>query len=829
MQTVAPRGGRDFAVMPDLASIRHCAAFRAWTTGTAAWLLLAAIAVAASVASRPAVALDSVYRFYNTQTGAHFYTISVPERDFVIANIPALAFEGTAFFAHPQPATDQQPVFRFFNTRTVVHFYTISVPERDAVLTYPGFNYEGTAYYASTAAGSGRTPLYRFYNQRTGTHFYTISDAERDLVLTYPQFVYEGIAYYVYASGDPAPNPNLPPEVTLTSDAAAISIPGEVTLTAAATDDDGAIATVAFYQGATKIAELSNPPYVITVPISSPATYTFVAEAIDNKGARTTSAPVSVVATGGGTTVSRAEAFRFLAQATFGATPTDLAAVQSAGIAAYLEEQFTKPLSFYPNAQYTYYGLRPTPDCNNRDPEGNNYPASAPQAICYRDNLTPAKVQWQFFSNAVREPDQLRQRVAWALSQIMVISTIEQDLAVAYVMARYQNILAEEAFGNFEDLLRRVTLSPAMGNWLDMVNNDKPNASGSRVPNENYAREVLQLFSIGVHELKTDGTPLLDDQGELIATYDQPDIKEFARVFTGWTYPSADGLPPRAKNPAYYVAPMAPYPNGHDTNAKVLLEDFSVPAGQSIEKDLQDAIRNIFMHRNVGPFIGKQLIQRLVTSNPSPAYVARVASAFNNNGQGVRGDMKAVLRAILLDAEARQAPDATFGQLREPVLMVNALLRTLNGTTDGVGLSDRTAGLGQRVYSPPSVFNYYPAEFTIPGSPLAGPEFGIHNTASAVARSNLVYTLLYSGIAADPNVPNATGTRIDTVLFQDLATTPVAMVDKMNELLLGGQLPASARDIIVQSVSQVPATNRVERARLGLYLMASSYHFQVQH
>lgn len=528
--------------------------------------------------------------------------------------------------------------------------------------------------------------------------------------------------------------------------------------------------------------------------------------------------------------VNLAEAFRFLGQASFGPTLADAALVQSRGIAAYLEGQFTQPISFYPDAQYTYFGLRATPDCNNKDPSGNNYPASAPQAICYRDNLTPARVQRQFFSNAVTQPDQLRQRVAWALSQIVVISTIERDLAVAYVLARYQNILAEEAFGNFEALLRRVTLSPAMGNWLDMVNNDKPNASGSRVPNENYSRELLQLFSIGVHELQADGTPLLDAQGNRIATYDQPEIKAFARVFTGWTYPSVDGSPPRGKNPAFYAAPMAPYPNGHDTNAKQLLEDFSVPAGQSIEKDLQDAIHNIFTHPNVGPFIGKQLIQRLVTSNPSPAYVARVAGAFNDNGQGVRGDMKAVLRAILLDPEARQpAADPNFGQLREPVLMVTALLRTLNGTTDGVGLSDRTATLGQRVYTPPSVFNYYPAEFTIPGSPLAGAEFGIHNTASAVARSNLVYTLLYSGIAANPTVPNATGTRIDTSLFEGLAATPVAMVDKMNHLLLGGRLPAVARDIIVQSVAQVPATNKVGRARMGLYLIASSYYFQVQH
>ncbi|MEJ7668804.1 MAG: DUF1800 family protein [Casimicrobiaceae bacterium] len=832
MHKMGSCGKRDFAVVVRHQSpTRYRRVLHAWATGIAAWLLLSG-AVAATLAPAPkdAVALSPVYRFYNTQGGAHFYTISVDERDYVLTNLPGFALEGTAFYTSTQPTTDLQPIFRFYNNAGGVHFYTMSAAERDLVLTYAQFSYEGTAFYATPAAGSDRAPLYRFYNRRTGTHFYTISDAERDQVATYPEYVYEGVVFYVYASGNPAPNPNVPPKVTLTTSDTALVVPGSVTLTAAATDDDGTIATVAFYQGGNKIAELTQPPYVYTAAIPAAGTYTFVAEATDDKGARATSSPVSVVATGGTVTPNIAEAFRFLAQSSFGPTPTAVAAVQARGVAAYLEDQFTQPMSFYPDAQYTYFGLRATPDCNNKDPQGNNYPASAPQAICYRDNLTPARVQRQFFSNAVTQPDQLRQRVAWALSQLVVISTIEQDLAVAYVMARYQNILAEEAFGNFEDLLRRVTLSPAMGNWLDMVNNDKPNASGSRVPNENYAREVLQLFSIGVHELKTDGTPLLDAQGELIATYDQPDIKEFARVFTGWTYPSVNGSPPTAKNPAYYVAPMAPYPNGHDTNAKQLLEDFSVPAGQSIQKDLEDAIRNIFMHRNVGPFVGKQLIQRLVTSNPSPAYVARVAGAFNDNGQGVRGDMKTVLRAILLDPEARQpVTDPNFGQLREPVLMVTALLRTLNGTTDGVGLSDRTASLGQRVYTPPSVFNYYPAEFTIPGSPLAGPEFGIHNTASAVARSNLVYTLLYSGIGADPMVPNATGTRITTTLFEELAATPTAMVDKMNDLLLGGQLPAFARDIIVQSVSQVPAGNSVERARLGLYLMASSYHFQVQH
>ena len=201
------------------------------------------------------------------------------------------------------------------------------------------------------------------------------------------------------------------------------------------------------------------------------------------------------------------DAFRFLTQASFGPSAGDLARVQSLGIRGYLEDQLTQPSSGYPDSQYTYLSLRTSADCNNKDPSGKAYPASAPQAICYRDNLTPARVQRQLFF-AMTQPDQLRQRVAWALAQIMVVSTVDADLSVAYVLARYHNILFDEAFGNFENLLKRVTLSPAMGTWLNMANNDKP--SGTRVPNENYAREVLQLFSIGLNKLRSDGTTVTE-------------------------------------------------------------------------------------------------------------------------------------------------------------------------------------------------------------------------------------------------------------------------------------------------------------------------------
>jgi uncharacterized protein (DUF1800 family) len=527
--------------------------------------------------------------------------------------------------------------------------------------------------------------------------------------------------------------------------------------------------------------------------------------------------------------VASADAFRFLTQASFGPTQAELARVQSLGVAAYLEDQFTKPSSGYPDSQYTYLSLKTSASCNNKDPSGNAYPPSAPQAICYRDNLTPTAVQRQFFTNAVSQPDQLRQRVAWALAQIMVVSTVDPDLSVAYVMARYQNILFDEAFDNFETLLKRVTLSPAMGTWLNMANNDKP--SGTRVPNENYAREVLQLFTIGLNELADDGTPLTDPQGQPIATYDQTTIKAFARAFTGWTYPSANGMPPTGKNGANYVSPMVPYPNGHDTATKTLLNGLTLPANQSAQADLDAAIHNIFTHPNVGPFIGKQLIQHLVTSNPSPAYVGRVAAAFNDNGQGVRGDMKSVLRAILLDAEARGNfnADPNFGQLREPVLMVTALLRATGGVTDGAGLATRVASLGENPYSSPSVFNFYPPDYTIPQTDITSPEFGIHNTSTAVGRSNLVYSLLYGGIASDPTVPNATGTQIATAPFQTSAADPFGLATLVETLLTGGGLPSLQHNIVAKGVFLVPASNAAERVRMASYLTASSYYFQVQH
>lgn len=728
-----------------------------WLRG---WLLAGAtlvLAVALNAASVQAQEASPVYRFYNTQKGLHFFTISAEERDDVLRRYPWFTYEGVAFYGYTtQAQPDTQAVYRFFNTSTGAHFYTMSASERDFIVaTYTVFVYEGPVYFASPGDGNGRAALYRFYNTRTNAHFFTTSSAERDyVILTWPWFVYEETAYYVYTSATPAAN----------------AVP---------------------------------PPVVVTT--------------------------------------SSADVWRLLNQATFGASQSEAARVQALGIPGWIEDQFTQPVSGYPDLKYNRIQLRQTPDCTTRDPSGATYPASSPQAMCVRDHLTLAMVQRDFFTNAVSAPDQLRQRVAWALSQVIVTSGVEAELAYAHVMSRFQSILFAEAFGNFETLLKKVTLSPAMGNYLDMVNNDKPNGMG-RVPNENYAREIMQLFSIGLDELNIDGTPVLDASGNPVPTYDQTEVVEFSRVFTGYTY--ADPANPAAnatrKNLSYYAAPMVPYPigatTGHDTNAKTLLSGVILPANQMIQQDIDAAVRNVFLHPNTGPFIGKQLIQRLVTGNPSPAYVARVAGVFNNNGAGVRGDLKAVVRAILLDPEARGGPksDPTFGSLREPVLMLTGMIRAIGGVTDGARLADAAATLGQRPYFSPTVFNYFSPDQTIPGTAILAPEFGIHTTNTAVGRTNLVYTLVYSGYAPDSTIVSSTGTRLNLQQFESLADNPAAMVTRIADVLTAGQVPAAAQALVVTAVNAIAmgaATEqqwKTDRARMGVYLIGSSYHYQVQ-
>jgi len=522
-------------------------------------------------------------------------------------------------------------------------------------------------------------------------------------------------------------------------------------------------------------------------------------------------------------TVSAADAARLLEQATFGVTASDVAHVQSVGIDAYLNEQLA-----YPATQYTGYTYTPHTAPAGCIGDGSKPPDAS--SLCARDKYSPFQVQRDFFTHALNNPDQLRQRVAFALSQIMVVSSVE--IYEAYGLADYENILLRDAFGNYRTLLQDVTLSPTMGHYLDMANSDKSNPQNGTVPNQNYAREVLQLFSIGLVELNPDGSQQLDASGAPIPTFDGSTIEGFASVFTGWTYPPLAGANSQWTNPINLGGTMVAFANHHQSGTKALLNGYTVPANQTPAQDLTDALDNIFNHPNVGPFISKQLIQHLVTSNPSPGYVTRVAAVFANNGQGVRGDLSAVVRAILTDAEARgDAPTTNlFGHLREPALFISSTLRSLGGQSDGVLLRSASSAMGQPIFSPETVFNFFPPSYQIPGTDALAPEFGIDNAATALARANFINTvIMHGGAAADPTVSGSTGT---TINLTSLAGAPNngALIAQLNQTLMHGSLSSAASNVILTAVNSVAAnsTNPLAPAQAATYLILTSAQYQVE-
>ena len=370
-----------------------------------------------------------------------------------------------------------------------------------------------------------------------------------------------------------------------------------------------------------------------------------------------------------------------------------------------------------------------------------------------------------------------------------------------------------------------------MGNYLDMVNNDKASPARGTTPNENYARELLQLFSIGVNMLNIDGSVQTDAQGRPIPAYNENVIEGYAYLFTGWTYPPRPGATSQWTNPINYDGAMVAFAGHHDAGSKLVLQGRVLPGGRTPEQDLADGLDAIFNHPNVGPFIGKQLIQHLVTSNPSPQYITRVATVFNNNGQGVRGDMRAVIRAILLDPEARgdAKTDTNYGHLREPALFMTSILRNLGGQSDGVYLRSQASALQQNLFIPPSVFNYFPPGYAIPGTTSLGPEFGIEDTMSALNRADFVYQLVYGGgAAADSTVIGSTGTSLDLSAYQSRAANADTLVEQLNQQLMHGTLSPAASATIAQAVNAVPATDTINRVRMAVYLLTSSQQYQVE-
>jgi len=428
--------------------------------------------------------------------------------------------------------------------------------------------------------------------------------------------------------------------------------------------------------------------------------------------------------------------------------------------------------------------------------------------------------------------------VAFALGQIMVVSAVEESTPTQLVP--YLQILQDDAFANFRTLMKDVALSPTMGEYLDMRNNDKADPARGTRANENFARENMQLFTIGLFQLNPDGTLMLDSNGNPIPTYDQTTIQNFAKVYTGWTYPTKPGAVLQKHNPAYFIGPMVPFESNHDTTTKTLLNGLVLPAGQNADQDLEAALDNIFNHPNVGPFISTRLIQHLVTSNPSPDYVGRIAAVFNDNGSGVRGDLAAVVRAILLDPEARAGdngpwmsaglPVDTSGHLREPLFVIASILRGLGALVNDTNpLTSLASNLGQTIFTPPTVFNYYapgyhiPSQFT-PGVSLLGPEFQLQSPSSAVARYNLVNTMIYGNLGG--------GAVIDLTPFSSLAGNSQSLVDAVNQAFLCGLMPAAMQTDLLQATSAVTGTTAAAnktRAQAALYLAISSSYYNVEH
>jgi uncharacterized protein (DUF1800 family) len=518
---------------------------------------------------------------------------------------------------------------------------------------------------------------------------------------------------------------------------------------------------------------------------------------------------------------SAADTARLLEQATFGVTAADVSHVQSVGFGAYLAEQLAAPVSQYVGFSYTPH----TAPANCKS-DGSSPPDAA--SLCARDQYSLFQVQRQFFTNSLNDPDQLRQRVAFALSQIFVVSGTE--IYEAYGMADFQNMLLNDAFGNFRALLEDVTLSPVMGHYLNMADNDKTNATLGTNPNENYGREVLQLLSIGLYELNADGTQKLDSSGNPIPTYDQSVVEGFSSIFTGWTYPPLAGAPSHFGNSINYDGTMVSFDAHHEPGTKLLLDGFTVPAGQTSAQDLKVALDDIFNHPNVGPFIGERLIQHLVTSNPSPAYIGRVSAVFADNGKGVRGDMGAVVTAILTDAEARgdSPTQSNFGHLREPALFITAMLRSLGGQTDGVAPRNLVSAMGQPIFTAPTVFNFYPPSFVLPGTQTLAPEFDIDNAATALARANFVNTvIMQGGVAPDPTVSGSTGTHIDLTSLA-AAADPAALIAQLNQSLMHGTLSSQAAATVSGAITAQADADPLAAARTAAYLVLTSAQYQVE-
>lgn len=609
----------------------------------------------------------------------------------------------------------------------------------------------------------------------------------------------------------PVVTQNNPPSISVANVPSEVAKGQSLALTATASDEDGSIASVIWQQtaGQVVLAEPTNANSITLdlAPASSftPKEYVFTVTATDNQGAAVTQSIRF-------TAFNRMDQFassRLLHQGSMGPTLNEIRQAQGLSEQQWLDQQIALPVGYH-----------------------RNYLTKSPG----EDEFGYINRVDAWWKAVMRSDDQLRQRVAFALSEILVVSDANNGLrSEPEAMVGYYDLLLEHAFGNYRDLLEAMTLSPVMGTYLSHLGNEKADETLNIRPDENYAREVMQLFTIGLDQLNLNGTLKLDAQGNSIATYSQEEIEGFARVFTGWTYADNETFKRKNRN---YIKPMKAFAEYHSNKQKVLLNGQVIPQGYGPQESLNIALDNLFNHPNVAPFITKQLIQRLITSNPTSQYVERVASVFNDNGQGVRGDLAAVVKAIYLDDEARHfgAVLNYQGKIKEPILKVVQFWRNLDARSldDEYRTWDIFDKLGQGPMRSPSVFNFFrpdyqPAQLRADG--LQAPELQIAGDATLIGTMNEHYSELVWSVAERQTELKSSSIYVylqnDMNILQSNGIE--ALLDQYNVVYYAGSMSDHTRQALRDLDAYFDDDQYPERVSYLLYMIAISPEFNLQY
>ncbi len=614
-------------------------------------------------------------------------------------------------------------------------------------------------------------------------------------------YFYRVAAYNATGNGPMSTSVNITPATAPSAPAGLSIVAGNAMVTLAWAPTTGATSynvyrgTATNAQSATAVATALATTAFVDAPLANGTPYFYKVTAVGAGGESARSAEITAtpIAPPPVADPTVTEAFQLLRQATWGPRPGDVDAVRTMGRDAFLNQQFAAAPSQYPDALLT-------------------------------QSLEVA--QEHFMSLALNGQDQLRQRVAWALHKIWVVSGVEVQDTGAIVT--YHRLFLNGAFGNYRDLMEQVTLNPAMGRYLNMLNSRRQTLASDPLPNENYPRELLQLFTLGLVRLNPNGTTMVDSLGNPLPTYTEADVKALARILTGWV--SGDGnpatTPTSAPSTPNWLFPMEPLASRHDTADKGFFLGTAFPAGATAQAEMDNALDVIFNHPNLAPFVARQLIQQLVTSNPSASYVAAIAAVFENNGGGVRGDLGAVVRAILTHPSATSTTNMS-GKLSEPVLFIASTMRAFSATvTTHPFMTDRAEAMGQRVFFPPSVFSYFSPGFRVrgtdngTGTPLQGPEFQGLTSVTGLERANFIGDLLANRFSSEV-------TSIDYTPFTSRAADAAALVDYCSQTFMGGRMSPEHRARIISAVNVTAATNPTERVRTAIYLTLTSAQAQV--